>query len=73
MKSKDIDKDCFEHLWLICPNCGSDKIEQKRQGNERALVCRMCGYYMKEGFATFLLAKKDDMANTEYDKYLPRA
>ena len=68
MKIKD-----FEHLWACCPNCGSDEIEQKREGNERGLFCKECQYFLREGFATFLLVKKDDMLNIKYNKYLPRA
>jgi len=63
----------FKYLWAHCPNCGSDKIEQRRESNERGLFCKECQYYMKEGFATFLLVKKDDKLDIQYDKFLPQA
>jgi len=64
----------FKFRWACCPNCNSsDKIEQKEEGNERALFCKDCHYFMREGFATFLFIKKDDNLDTQYDKYLPRA
>jgi len=66
----------FKFLWLFCPNCESYNIEQREIENERALFCKECHYYMREGFATFLLIKKNtDMedANEEYDRYLPKA
>ena len=68
MKIKD-----FKFNWACCPNCGSENIQQKREGNERALFCKDCNYWLKEGFATFLLIKKDDKVDIEYDKYLPKA
>lgn len=72
MKIKD-----FKWKWSHCPNCGSiDKIEQKEIENERALFCKECHYFLREGFATFLLMKKNadiEDANEEYDVYLPKA
>jgi len=63
----------FKFLWLFCPNCESYNIEQREIENERALFCKECHYFMREGFMTFLFIKKDDNLDIQYDKYLPKA